>query len=93
MLYPLPAQCAACHGPAGKGDPAKGAPDLTDGEWLYGPEREAGIFGEEPRAGLNRGFAIWRAPASRILLARSAGAGEAPAVPRFPRSTRVRQDQ
>jgi cytochrome c oxidase cbb3-type subunit 3 len=28
-------QCAACHGPAGKGDPAQGAPDLTDGEWLY----------------------------------------------------------
>lgn len=23
------AQCAACHGPAGKGDPAKGVPDLT----------------------------------------------------------------
>jgi cytochrome c553 len=22
-------QCAACHGPAGKGDPAKGVPDLT----------------------------------------------------------------
>jgi cytochrome c553 len=23
------AQCAVCHGPAGKGDPAKGVPDLT----------------------------------------------------------------
>jgi cytochrome c oxidase cbb3-type subunit III len=34
------AQCAACHGPAGKGDPTKGAPDLTDGEWLYGPGRD-----------------------------------------------------
>lgn len=33
-------QCAACHGPAGKGDPTKGAPDLTDGEWLYGAARE-----------------------------------------------------
>lgn len=34
------AQCAACHGPAGKGDGQKGAPDLTDGEWLYGGRRE-----------------------------------------------------
>jgi cytochrome c oxidase cbb3-type subunit 3 len=28
--------CAACHGPAGKGNPALGAPDLTDRTWLYG---------------------------------------------------------
>lgn len=28
--------CAACHGPAGKGNPALGAPDLTDKTWLYG---------------------------------------------------------
>jgi cytochrome c oxidase cbb3-type subunit III len=34
-------QCAACHGPAGKGDLAKGAPDLTDAEWLYGSSRNA----------------------------------------------------
>lgn len=34
------AQCAACHGPTGKGDGQKGAPDLTDGEWLYGGSRE-----------------------------------------------------
>jgi len=34
-------QCAACHGPTGKGDLAKGAPDLTDGEWLYGSSRQA----------------------------------------------------
>lgn len=33
-------QCAACHGPAGKGDPAVGAPNLTDGEWLYGSGRD-----------------------------------------------------
>ncbi|MEI9994277.1 MAG: cytochrome-c oxidase, cbb3-type subunit III [Rhizomicrobium sp.] len=32
--------CAACHGPAGKGDRAFGAPNLTDNEWLYGPARE-----------------------------------------------------
>jgi cytochrome c oxidase cbb3-type subunit 3 len=28
--------CAACHGPEGKGTPALGAPNLTDGVWLYG---------------------------------------------------------
>ncbi len=33
-------QCASCHGPAGKGDVAQGAPDLTDADWLYGSARE-----------------------------------------------------
>lgn len=28
--------CAACHGPEGKGTPAMGAPNLTDKTWLYG---------------------------------------------------------
>lgn len=28
--------CAACHGPDGKGNPALGAPNLTDNTWLYG---------------------------------------------------------
>ena len=28
--------CAACHGPEGKGNPAVGAPNLTDDIWLYG---------------------------------------------------------
>jgi cytochrome c oxidase cbb3-type subunit III len=28
--------CAACHGAAGKGNPALGAPDLTDRIWLHG---------------------------------------------------------
>ena len=28
--------CVACHGAEGKGNPALGAPDLTDGNWLYG---------------------------------------------------------
>lgn len=30
------AACAACHGPEGKGNPALGAPNLTDKTWLYG---------------------------------------------------------
>ena len=34
-------QCAACHGPAGNGNLALGAPDLTDADWLYGSSREA----------------------------------------------------
>lgn len=32
--------CAACHGDAGTGDRAQGAPNLTDAIWLYGGERE-----------------------------------------------------
>ena len=28
--------CVSCHGPQGLGDPAQGAPNLTDQEWLYG---------------------------------------------------------
>ncbi|KAF1049203.1 cytochrome-c oxidase, cbb3-type subunit III [Xylophilus sp.] len=28
--------CAACHGPAGKGNPLVGAPNLTDDVWLHG---------------------------------------------------------
>lgn len=34
-------QCASCHGVGGKGEPEMGAPDLTDGEWLYGSDPEA----------------------------------------------------
>ncbi|THD56007.1 c-type cytochrome [Phenylobacterium sp.] len=29
-------QCAGCHGADGKGSPARGVPDLTDSDWLYG---------------------------------------------------------
>jgi len=34
-------QCVACHGLEGKGDQTVGAPNLTDGEWLYGSDRAA----------------------------------------------------
>jgi cytochrome c oxidase cbb3-type subunit 3 len=30
------ALCVACHGPEGRGNPLLGAPNLTDGTWLYG---------------------------------------------------------
>ena len=33
--------CSACHGEDGAGDPTLGAPDLTDGIWLYGGTPEA----------------------------------------------------
>ena len=33
------ANCAACHGPEGKGNPELGAPNLTDPIWLYGSDR------------------------------------------------------
>jgi cytochrome c oxidase cbb3-type subunit III len=33
---PLFAVCAACHGAEGQGNTLIGAPDLTDGIWLYG---------------------------------------------------------
>ena len=31
--------CATCHGSQLKGDPARGVPDLTDKDWLYGSGR------------------------------------------------------
>lgn len=33
--------CAACHGPDGTGNPALGAPNLTDDVWLYGGDAES----------------------------------------------------
>jgi cytochrome c oxidase cbb3-type subunit III len=33
--------CAACHGPQGKGNPALGAPNLSDKIWLHGWGEEA----------------------------------------------------
>jgi cytochrome c oxidase cbb3-type subunit 3 len=41
--------CAACHGADARGNPAIGAPDLTDAYWLYGRSRAA------IRAGLEQG--------------------------------------
>jgi len=39
------AACAACHGMDGKGNPAMGAPNLTDGVWLYGSSEATIIEG------------------------------------------------
>ncbi|NIL92906.1 MAG: cytochrome-c oxidase, cbb3-type subunit III [Woeseiaceae bacterium] len=50
--------CAACHTPAGTGNPLLGAPNLTDDIWLYGSSDEAirnaivnGLQGEMPAHG------------------------------------------
>jgi cytochrome c oxidase cbb3-type subunit 3 len=32
--------CVACHGPEAKGNPMMGAPNLTNGIWLYGGTEE-----------------------------------------------------
>jgi cytochrome c oxidase cbb3-type subunit 3 len=39
------AKCADCHGASGKGDRARGVPDLTDNDWLFG----SGMVGEIER--------------------------------------------
>lgn len=39
------AQCSVCHGTAGMGNQAVGAPNLTDRDWLYGGDR-ASIHGQ-----------------------------------------------
>ena len=43
--------CAACHGADGAGNPALGAPNLTNGVWLYGGSREQ--IAHSLRAGRN----------------------------------------
>jgi len=35
------ANCAACHGPEGKGMHDLGAPDLTDANWIYGGDEQS----------------------------------------------------
>lgn len=37
--------CAACHGVDGKGNPALGAPNLTDNDWIYGSSLDAIKYG------------------------------------------------
>jgi cytochrome c oxidase cbb3-type subunit 3 len=37
--------CAACHGPEGKGNREVGAPNLTDRIWLYGPDKQTIVEG------------------------------------------------
>lgn len=51
--------CAACHGPEGKGNPALGAPNLTDNIWLYGGDLAS--VEESIRGGRSGVMPPWRA--------------------------------
>ena len=55
---PMFATCAACHGPEGKGNPALGAPDLTDRIWLYGGD--LATVEESIRHGRSGTMPAWR---------------------------------
>jgi cytochrome c oxidase cbb3-type subunit III len=50
--------CAACHGPEGKGNPALGAPNLTDKVWLYGAGEPSII--ETVTQGRNNVMPAWK---------------------------------
>lgn len=75
------ANCAVCHGPAGKGDRSFGAPDLTDAIWLYGGDRDSlttsianARFGVMPRWGDKLGPVTVKMLAAYV---HSLGGGEA----------------
>jgi cytochrome c oxidase cbb3-type subunit 3 len=74
------ANCAACHGPAGKGNRQFGAPNLTDAIWLYGRSREAiGASVTSAHAGVMPAWAGKLDPATIKMLAayvHSLGGGE-----------------
>lgn len=50
-------QCVACHGDSGTGNIEQGAPNLTDGIWLYGGSREA--INESIRTGRGGAMPAW----------------------------------
>lgn len=79
------ANCAVCHGPAGKGMREFGAPNLTDGIWLYGGDRETIVqtitnsrFGVMPAWGARLDKATVRMLAAYV---HSLGGGELPSAP------------
>jgi cytochrome c oxidase cbb3-type subunit 3 len=49
--------CAVCHGADGKGNPALGAPNLTDDTWLYGAGETT--IAETIRKGRNNHMPAW----------------------------------
>ena len=62
--------CVACHGPEGKGNPALGAPNLTDDVWLYGGDRAAIVEGlNEGRYGVMPAFGDQLSEERRHILA------------------------
>ncbi|QUL38004.1 cytochrome-c oxidase, cbb3-type subunit III [Erythrobacter sp. JK5] len=77
--------CAACHQPAGGGDPVQGAPALNDAIWLYGGDMadvRAQIL--NPRHGVMPGWSDKLDPVTIKMLAayvHSRGGGEATKAP------------
>lgn len=63
------ANCAACHGRDGKGNPALGAPNLTDDVWLYGSDAQT-LYTTiwEGRAGWMPAWEERLSPAERKIL-------------------------
>ena len=80
--------CAACHGAEAKGNPAMGAPNLTDAIWLYGSSEET--IAEAIRNGRNNMMPAQKerlGEAKVHLLAAyvySLGGGEPPPVTTLP---------
>lgn len=74
-------QCASCHGAGGQGDLTKGAPSLTDAEWLYGSDRDS--IREQIWNGRNGVMPTWEArfspetiKALSVYIHANAGGGE-----------------
>jgi cytochrome c oxidase cbb3-type subunit 3 len=62
--------CVACHGPEGKGNPALGAPNLTDNVWLYGGSQKTVMESiEKGRSGRMPAHAEFLGEAKAHLLA------------------------
>ncbi len=60
------ALCVACHGADGRGNPALGAPNLTDATWLYGGD--FAHVAESIRNGRNGVMPGWRSRLSEDQL-------------------------
>lgn len=59
-------QCASCHGPEGKGMIEQGAPNLTDGIWLYGGGKEQIV--ESIRTGRGGMMPAWQPRLDSVTL-------------------------
>ncbi len=75
------ANCAVCHGEAGKGNPELGAPNLSDAIWLYGGDHAAlRVTIAKARAGVMPRWNARLSPVTIRMLAayvHSLGGGEA----------------
>ena len=85
------ANCAVCHGPDGKGIRALGAPNLTDGIWLYGGDTASLTETiNNARAGVMPAWGKQLSPVTVKMLAayvHSLGGGEAAPAPEVETTT------